>query len=155
MSDIGSFSGLGDRVARQIPWTKTQMGVGGDDDDLLATMFEKQKQHMIDYAAKAESETMIGPHEYGDLGLRIIHEKAREFAGYTVEELYEAVNHLKAKPWKETFDDPDRDAMLEELADTWHFFIELHIILGITPEEVFQAYFRKAFINDDRKTNGY
>lgn len=120
--------------------------------DLLATMFEQQKQHMGVYGTAFPADVR---ERAKALWRRETHVRVREFAGYTVEELYEAINLLKAKPWKKSFRPPDRDKFMEEIADMWHFLIEMHIIAGITPEEIFQAYFRKTAINVERQNGNY
>lgn len=121
--------------------------------DILTTMFEQQHRHIIDYDKIKGTHTKKAP-AYG-LENREVQASIREFASYTVEELYEAINHLKNKPWKQTAREVDREAFVEELADAWHFFIELHIIAGVGPTEVFMAYFAKTIENNRRKASGY
>ncbi len=122
--------------------------------DILCTMFAQQRKHMQTYS-EMEHSTTPEPHEWGNLDGRKIQASVREFAGYTIEELYEAINLMKNKPWKQTDVPTDVEKFKEELADAWHFFIELHILAGIDPEEIFRQYFRKAFINVHRQQTGY
>jgi hypothetical protein len=124
--------------------------------DILETMFAQQIEHMQAYASINE-EAQVPPHLWGDLENRRVQAGIREFAGYTIEELLgEAISgHLKNKPWKQTDRPVDRDAFLDELADAWHFLIEMHVIAGITPTEVFKAYFAKTLINQHRQQTGY
>jgi hypothetical protein len=124
--------------------------------DILETMFAQQIEHMQAYAAINE-EAQVPPHLWGDLENRRVQAGIREFAGYTIEELLgEAISgHLKNKPWKQTDKPVDRDAFLDEFADAWHFFIEMHVIAGITPTEVFKTYFAKSLINQHRQQTGY
>lgn len=150
-----------------IPWAETtpefdrlweSFGVStGGVPDLLSTMFLKQEQHMEAYGAISHTNPVPAMSDYGKLDNPVIQSKVREYAGYTVEELIgEAISgHLKNKPWKQTFKPVDRDAFLEELADAWHFFIEMHIYAGVSPEDVFKAYFKKALENDNRRATGY
>lgn len=126
--------------------------------DILATMFTQQLEHMRAYGSQQHTTPVIPEHAYGDLDHPLVQAGIREHASYTVEELYEAIGLLKNKPWKQSFrhlTDEQRAEFKEELADAWHFFIELHIIAGITPEEIFRQYFRKALINAQRRQNGY
>ena len=120
--------------------------------DILETMFAQQLAHMQAYSEIGHT---TAPQFWGNLDSRVTQASIREFAGYTVEELYEAINHLKNKPWKQTDKPTDVPAFMEELADMWHFLIELHIIAGVTPIDVFKEYFRKAFINGNRIQTGY
>ena len=147
-----------------IPWTRANKEYDdlwshnldiGEVPDILATMFTKQREHMAEYAKI--SDNSLDPAYYGDLENRAVQASIREYAGYTIEELLgEAISgHLKNKPWKQSDRPVDRDAFEEELADAWHFFIELHIIAGVSPERVFTRYFAKAFENDNRRASGY
>lgn len=122
--------------------------------DILETMFAQQRAHMQAYA-KINEDAQLPPHLYGALDNRATQASIREFASYTVEELYEAINHLKNKPWKQTDKPTDSEAFLEELADAWHFWIELHILAGIDPLTVFQQYFKKTLVNRHRQATGY
>jgi hypothetical protein len=153
-------------VRLNIPWTPStddfdeiwDDGSGTTSDlsvpDILCTMFAQQFRHMANYA-EINPAANIQTHERGNIDTPRVQAAIREFAGYTVEELYEAINHLKNKPWKQTHVETDREAFVEELADVWHFFIELHLIAGVEPLEVFTSYFRKAFINAQRQHVGY
>lgn len=69
-------------------------------------------------------------------GQRVI----KDFAWRTVEELTES-----AEAWEKHEDDPEvaRSHALEELADAVHFFIELCIFAGITPDQCAE---RRAFV---------
>lgn len=147
-----------------IPWSHTtddfdELWEDGENvtfvPDILSTMFAQQEQHMRAYDAQQHTTPTVPEHMHGDLHHPLVQAKIREHAGYTVEELYEAIGHLKNKPWKQSFRDVPKEEFLEELADAWHFFIELHIIAGVTPEEVFRQYFRKALINEQRRADGY
>ena len=146
-----------------IPWTSTnddfdEIWENQDDPgivpDILETMFAKQREHMQAYA-QINEDAQLPPELWGNLDNRRTQAAIREFASYTVEELYEAINHLKNKPWKQTDRPTDVAAFDEELADAWHFFIELHIIAGRDPLQVFQNYFRKALVNEHRQQTGY
>lgn len=149
-----------------IPWSHT------DDDfdelwedespgfvpDILSTMFNQQLLHMRAYGNQQHTTPVVPEHAYGDLDSPLVQAGIREHASYTVEELYEAIGILKNKPWKQSFrhlTPEQKQEFLEELADAWHFFIELHILAGVTPEEIFKQYFRKTLINKQRRETGY
>lgn len=117
--------------------------------DRLGEMYDQQCEHMSAYGIEGE------PVDQHWLGSRKTQALLRENAGYIVEELYEAINLLKNKPWKKAFEPVDREAFLEELADVWHFFLQLHIVAGIVPQEIYTAYFRKSLINENRRAEGY
>lgn len=149
-----------------IPWTSTsedfdQLWYHYDTDsgqvvpDILETMFAQQREHMQAYG-KINPEAMLAPAMYGDLDSPATQAALRETAGYVMEELMEAVSgHLKNKPWKQTHVAVSEKAFREELADAWHFLIQLHIVAGMSPQDVFTAYFSKAQINTERQREGY
>lgn len=152
--------------SNEIPWTPTsdefdEAWAKYDSDtnhienvpDILSTMFTQQANHMAAYDSLQGTHTRTAD-VYG-LEDRKVQAGIREFAGYTTEEMYEAINHLKNKPWKQTDKLVNRDEFLEELADAWHFFIEMHIIAGVTAHEVFMAYFAKTITNNERRASGY
>ena len=139
-----------DDIWDQSPWSKEQPD---SVPDILCTMFAQQRQHMQAYSELGHEP--VEPYLHGDLSNRQVQAALREFAGYMTEELYEAVNLLKAKPWKKNPQPTDEQEFREELADYFHFVIEFFIIAGIDPEELFRQYFRKTFINVHRQHNGY
>lgn len=134
------------------PWSEEQPDAVPD---ILCTMFKQQRHLMGTYQEVSEHDHIPEPHLWGDLDNRRTQRALREFASYTVEELYEAVNKLKNKPWRQTDTPTDVEAFKEELADLWHFLIEFHILADIDPEEIFRMYFRKTFINVNRQQTGY
>lgn len=136
-------------------WSEDSHWDNGSVPDLLSTMYAQQYKHTTGSPDYGHTIGAIAPHKIGDIQSRDVHEKAREFVGYTVEELYEAVGMLKGKPWKAEYKEVDRDAFVEEVADAWHFFLEFLIMVGITPEELFSAYFSKTLVNINRWKNGY
>lgn len=72
-------------------------------------------------------------------------------------ELFEANQELKnSKTHRATeITDLDKEAYLEELIDSLHFFFEIVIASGITLDEMYDAYMRKGVKNFDRIENGY
>ena len=72
-------------------------------------------------------------------------------------ELFEANQELKnSKTHRATeISDLDKDAYLEELIDSLHFFFEIVIASGISLDEMYDAYMRKGVKNFDRIENGY
>jgi len=72
-------------------------------------------------------------------------------------ELFEANQELKnSKTHRATeISDLDKDAYLEELIDSLHFFFEIVIASGISLNEMYDAYMKKGVKNFDRIENGY
>ncbi len=81
----------------------------------------------------------------------------RETALKGVEEMFEALGHLKNwKPHRDT-DVPDvnKDEFLEEIVDSFNYFFSLIILCGVSQEEFFNAFNKKDRIIRDRIKNGY
>lgn len=71
-----------------------------------------------------------------------------------VDELHEALGEMGWKPWatKKHFIDL---AVQGELIDAWHFFMNLIILSGMDPEQMFQKYMAKHRTNVQRQVEGY
>ena len=82
--------------------------------------------------------------------------RIKDFMWRVTEELGEAANCLKNKPWKQTHMPTDIDHFNEELSDALHFFIELLILAGLdTEEKVYDLYHRKNVVNQFRQESRY
>lgn len=128
--------------------------------DILATMMAMQRRHMAVYCdpdnQKPDSLQLTFPLELtGQWHRREVHESFRRTMMWAVEELVEAVGMFKGKPWKKNFEAPDRDKVLDEIGDAMHFFLEACLVLGLTPEDLFLAYFGAAFKNVSRQNGEY
>lgn len=125
--------------------------------DLLVNMYLRQLGHMREYddISRAKGLRTLVPQDWGNLSDPRVQAKLRELGGYVVEELYEAINHLKNKPWKQTARETDAPAFYKEVADAWHFWLEFMIVAGMMPPEVAHFYFTIAESNDDRRVSGY
>lgn len=73
-------------------------------------------------------------------------------------ELQEALDETGWKAWATTRH-INRDAYLAELVDVFHFFMNMLLVLGDSPDdlaaEVFSVYCRKNKINERRQSEGY
>lgn len=68
----------------------------------------------------------------------------REFAFRGMEELFEALLHLKN--WKDHRageDNFDRDEFLEEMIDAYKYFTAILVLMGVDSDEFFGAYVKK------------
>lgn len=122
--------------------------------DKLDLLFEGQKRLKIKYDPIEKKKGIYVP----DLPLNINECRnqyyLKEMFYRIVTELVEASECLKSKPWKQSEVLCDFDHLKEEISDSFHFFLELCICLGITSEELFQLYFKKHEVNSWRiKTN--
>jgi len=74
-----------------------------------------------------------------------------------VEEMFEALQHLKNSKRHRQTEIPhfDRDAFLEEVVDAYNYFFSTLLIIGVTPDELFDAYKKKHDIIIKRLEQGY
>ena len=81
----------------------------------------------------------------------------RDLALHGVEEMFEALQHLKNwKPHKKTeVKDFDREEFLEEVVDAFNYFFSLLVLTGVDADELFNAYLRKDTVIHNRLTTGY
>lgn len=122
--------------------------------DMLCTMFAQQEKHVLAYHELAPVGRYVDPNKWGELERFDVQEDICKNAFDVIKELSEAVNQM-GKRWKQTPSVIDREHFLEELADVWHFWVQLHIVAGVEPIDVFKAYFNKSNTNDKRRDDGY
>ena len=70
------------------------------------------------------------------------------------DELHEALGEVGWKPWA-TSRHINRTAYLGELIDVLHFWVNLCLVVGATPEEIAERYAEKAKRNAKRQADGY
>lgn len=72
-------------------------------------------------------------------------------------ELFEVVQELKnSKKHRQTeVIELDREHLLEECVDSFKYFLELLIFIGVTPEQFFEAYCKKDVVINERLTARY
>lgn len=60
------------------------------------------------------------------------------------------------KNWKKTKDAKiDREALLDEVVDVYHFIINMTLYLGFDAEDIIKKFFEKNKINFERQKNNY
>jgi len=71
--------------------------------------------------------------------------------------IHEAVElqRLTAWKWWKKPQPIDYTKAREELADIWHFVIDLSLVLGMTPELILEEYHKKNLANHQRQDVGY
>jgi NTP pyrophosphatase (non-canonical NTP hydrolase) len=82
---------------------------------------------------------------------------ARDIALRGVEEMFEALQHLKNwKPHRVTeIREFDKEEFLEEIVDSFNYFFSLLILTEISVEDLYDAYVKKDKIIHQRLTDGY
>jgi len=117
-------------------------------------MFELRKAFM---AALQKQVPDVYPEMPVDLTNKSTQQHLRDLALRGVEEVFEAVQELKnAKSHRQTeIRDFNRSAFKEEMVDSFNYFLSLLIIMGVTPDELFEAYVNKDKIIHDRIKSKY
>lgn len=102
------------------------------------------------------------PGSYPDLPLDLRKKESQQFcrdlALRGVEEMFEALQHLKNwKPHRitEFSEAPDKDKFLEEIVDALNYFFSLLIASGFNEEDLIDAYVKKHDIIIERLKEGY
>lgn len=72
------------------------------------------------------------------------------------DEMHEVLREVPWKPWSNRTDKTfDSGAVKAEIADAFHFFMNVMIAMRVTPEHLVDSYFRKHEINQERKVSEY
>jgi len=84
-------------------------------------------------------------------------EKAKWVLNYTRAMQQEIAELIDSVPWKwwakyQAFDEQNAKV---EVVDLFHFLISLAQVLGMTPEDVYEAYMKKNKVNHNRQDSGY
>ncbi len=101
------------------------------------------------------------PAEYPDWPIDLSDKRnqqhVRDMALRGVEEMFEALQHLKNwKPHRDTeVHEFDRSEFLEEVVDAFNYFMSVLVLTGVDAEELFSAYCEKDQIIHDRLDEGY
>lgn len=122
--------------------------------DKLDHMFELREAFMVALQRQVPD---VYPDMPVDLTNKATQQHLRDLALRGVEEVFEAVQELKnAKSHRQTeIRDFDRAAFKEEMVDSFNYFLSLLIIMGVTPDELFEAYVNKDRIIHDRIKSKY
>jgi dimeric dUTPase (all-alpha-NTP-PPase superfamily) len=125
--------------------------------DLLKGIFEAQQQLMDKYhdIEKDRGALVVEPSVFGELDYRFVQWRLKDLMQRTIEEMMEAANTLKQKPWKQSEVPTDTVHYYEELIDAVHFFVELLITSGLGPEDVAKMYHQKHAVNLFRQRSNY
>ena len=93
-----------------------------------------------------------------DISQKSSQQVCRDLALKGVEEMFEALQHLKNwKPHRVTNieHELDRDAFLEEVVDALNYFFAMLIVTGFDEKELFEAYLKKDDKIRKRLLSGY
>ena len=109
---------------------------------------------------KAMQETIPGsyPTFPVDISEKASQQVCRDLALKGVEEMFEALQHLKNwKPHRltEVKEEINKDEFLEEIVDAFNYFFSLLIVVGFDEKDLYDAYLKKDVIIRERLQNGY
>lgn len=108
--------------------------------EMMKAQFEMQRDtYGIDYSKLTDEE-------------RIHHFK--EMLHAFNDEMHEALGEMGWKPWA-TSKHFNTEAVQGEMVDGWHFFMNLMMISGLTPEKLYRMYNAKRLKNIQRQVEGY
>ena len=113
----------------------------------LSFIEEMKKTHPLSY-----------PEFPVDLSEKSSQQFCRDLALRGVEEMFEALQHLKNwKPHRvtEIRDKVDKEEFLEEVVDAINYFYSMLIVVGVDAEDLHKAYLKKDLKIRDRLKNGY
>ncbi len=126
------------------------------DGDKLENIFERQRELMARYhEIERDNGLLLYEGIPVDLHDRMGQVRIRELIRRSVEELFEASHALKNSPWKQSHVLTDERHFVEELADAFHFFIELCLAVGLDADTLYKIYFRKSEVNLFRQRSQY
>ena len=124
--------------------------------DMLESIFNRQKELMDKYHIIEKENELL---QTEDCPVNIDDKKGqqrlKDFAWRVTEEIGEAMNCLKNKPWKQTHMQTDQTHYQEELIDALHFFVELLILSGMEAKDVYRMYVKKNEVNKFRQRSKY
>ena len=126
--------------------------------DKLEFIFKTQKE-LLDKYLVIEGKNGIGLGMVKSVPVNL-HDKIgqyviKDYAWRITEELGEAMNCLKNKPWKATHMQTDEVHFKEELIDAFHFFVELLLVAGVEDKDLVDYYHKKSEVNKFRQASNY
>lgn len=128
------------------------MSFGESTSDRLTVMFDEQVEFM-----RLLQEKRAFPHFPVDLSTKHGQKFVKEMSHECMHEMFEAIHLLtdsKDHRLSRT-NDFNREKFLEEMSDALHYFIEVCALIGISADDLFEAYTKKGRININRISSGY
>ena len=124
------------------------------DSDKLSNIFVLRKTFM-DMINNEFKDTY--PEYPVDLSRKESQKVCREVALKGVEEMFEALGHLKNWKSHRKTDVPefDKEEFLEEVVDAFNYFFSLLILTGVSESDFYEAFIKKDKIIRERIKNGY
>jgi len=122
-------------------------------EDRLLEIFRRRESFMKSLG-DSSGESMNWPL---DLSKKENQQHVRDMALRGVEEMFEALQHLKNwKPHRKTeITEFDREEFLEEIVDAFNYFLSILVLTGFDDNDLIDAYRRKDKIINERLRTGY
>ena len=122
--------------------------------DKLDAMFEMRETFMLRIKSMREGTYPSWPVELSD---KKSQQKLRDVALKGVEEMFEALQHLKNwKPHRLVENKEfNQDEFLEEVVDAFNYFFALLVLTGTTSQDLYDAYVKKNEKIHSRLDDGY
>ena len=123
-------------------------------EDKLKQMFDMRELFMDKLMERVPGAHPMYPLDLSD---KSDQQFCRDMALRGVEEMFEALQHLKNwKPHRVTeVKDFNRDDFLEEIVDAFNYFFSLIILTGFSSDDLYEAYLKKDAIIHSRLEDGY
>ena len=123
-------------------------------EDRLLEIFRRREAFMQKLEKSSGSEQTAWPL---DLSKKENQQHVRDMALRGVEEMFEALQHLKNwKPHRKTeITEFDRDEFLEEIVDAFNYFLSILVLTGFDDKDLMSAYRKKDEIISERLRTGY
>ncbi len=122
--------------------------------DRLSEIFERREAFM---RRLRELMPESSPDWPVDLSEKENQQHVRDMALRGVEEMFEALQHLKNwKPHRQTeITEFDRSEFLEEIVDAFNYFLSILVLTGFSADDLIDAYRKKDEIINSRLETGY
>ena len=122
--------------------------------DRLSEIFNRRESFMLRLRELMPESSPDWP---VDLSVKENQQHVRDMALRGVEEMFEALQHLKNwKPHRQTeITEFDRDEFLEEIVDAFNYFMALLIVVDVDEKKLFEAYLKKDQKIRKRLDEGY
>jgi len=125
-----------------------------DTKDKLDDMFALRERFMLALKEHQPNEYPTWPIDLSD---KRSQQHARDMALRGVEEMFEALQHLKNwKPHRVTeVTEFDHSEFVEEVVDAFNYFLSVLILTGVTSDDLYKMYCAKDNIIHNRLKTGY
>jgi dimeric dUTPase (all-alpha-NTP-PPase superfamily) len=113
--------------------------------DRLAEMLDlQQKLQLETYGVDPFAITMSGDMSF-----------VKDMVLAATDELHEVLNEVSWKPWTHGERHVNVHNYKKEVVDLFHFFMNLMLAVGMTPDELYEMYVTKRTVNERRQRDGY